>query len=169
MTGGPLPLGVTFASLQGTISPGDAVDVARRAADLGYRSFWTAEVVGPEAFALLGSVAGRVPSLDLGTGVVALQLRTPPLLAMAASTLQALVPERDVLVGVGISSPVVAGRWHGADYGDRPLAQVREFVGLLRACLSGEQVDFEGDFYTVSRFRLGLRLGGRRPEIVVGA
>jgi probable F420-dependent oxidoreductase len=164
-----LPLGVTFASLQGAAAPAAAVDVARTAADLGYRSFWTAEVVGPEAFALLGSVAARVPSLDLGTGVVALQLRTPPLLAMAAATLQALVPDRDVLVGIGISSPVVAGRWHGAGYGDRPLAQVREFVTLLRACLSGEQVDFEGDFYKVSRFRLGIRLDDHRPKIVIGA
>src|SRR5437588_10860360 len=126
MTGGPLPLGVTFASLQGAISPGEAVDVARRASDQGYRSFWTAEVTGPEAFALLGSVAGQVPGLDLGTGVVALQLRTPPLLAMAAATLQALAPDSDILVGVGISSPVVAGRWHGAGYGDLRLAQVRE-------------------------------------------
>ena len=164
-----LPLGVTFASLQGAVAPSEAVVVAQNAADLGYRSFWTAEVVGPEAFGLLGSVAARVPSLDLGTGVVALQLRTPPLLAMAAGTLQALVPAREVLVGVGISSPVVAGRWHGAEYGDRPLAQVREFATLLRACLSGEQVDFEGEFYTVSRFRLGLRLGERRPKIVIGA
>jgi len=164
-----LPLGVTFASLQGAVAPSEAVVVAQNAADLGYRSFWTAEVVGPEAFGLLGSVAARVPSLDLGTGVVALQLRTPPLLAMAAGTLQALVPAREVLVGVGISSPVVAGRWHGAEYGDRPLAQVREFATLLRACLSGEQVDFEGEFYTVSRFRLGIRLGERRPKIVIGA
>src|SRR5207302_11044809 len=141
----------------------------RHARDLGYRSFWTAEVTGPEAFSVLGAVAGAVPDLDLGTGVLALQLRTPPLLAMAAATLQALAPEREVLVGVGISSPVVAGRWHGAGYGSRPLAQVREFVSLLRACLSSEPVDFEGDFYQVSRFRLGVRLGERRPKIVLGA
>jgi alkanesulfonate monooxygenase SsuD/methylene tetrahydromethanopterin reductase-like flavin-dependent oxidoreductase (luciferase family) len=169
VTGRSLPLGVTFASLQGAVAPDNAVAVARRAADLGYRSFWTAEVVGPEAFVLLGSVAAQVPSLDVGTGVVALQLRTPPLLAMAAATLQTLIPDRDVLVGIGISSPVVAGRWHGAGYGDRPLAQVREFVTLLRACLSGESVDFEGDFYKVSRFRLGIRLGEHRPKIVIGA
>ena len=169
MAAGSLPLGVTFASLQGALSPGAAVEVARRAADLGFRSFWTAEVTGPEAFGLLASVAATVPTLDLGTGVVALQLRTPPLLAMAAATLQSLVPEREVLVGVGISSPVVAGRWHGAGYGERPLAQVREFVTLLRACLSDEPVDFEGEFYKVSRFRLGIQLGDRRPKIVVGA
>ena len=64
---------------------------------------------------------------------------------------------------------MVAGRWHGAGYGGRPLAQVREYVRLVRQCLSGERVDFEGDFYRVSGFRLGVRLGERRPRIVVGA
>ena len=163
-----VPVGVTFASLQ-ALGPATGLEVARRASSLGYSSFWTAEVTGPEAFSLLGAVSQAAPELSLGTGVVALQLRTPPLLAMAAATLQSLVPDRDVWVGVGISSPVVAGRWHGAAYGDRPLAQVREFLTLTRACLSGEQVDFEGEFYKVSRFRLGLRLGDRRPKIVLGA
>ena len=163
-----VPVGVTFASLQ-ALGPAKGLEVARRAASLGYRSFWTAEVTGPEAFSLLGAVSQAAPELSLGTGVVALQLRTPPLLAMAAATLQALVPDQDVWVGVGISSPVVAGRWHGAAYGNRPLAQVREFLTLTRACLSGEQVDFEGEFYKISRFRLGVRLGDRRPKIVLGA
>jgi probable F420-dependent oxidoreductase len=161
-------LGVTFASVQG-LGPATALEVARRAGRLGYGSFWTAEVNGPEAFATLGAVAAAVPGLDLGTGVLALQLRTPPLLAMAGATLQALAPDREVLLGVGISSPVVAGRWHGAGYGARPLAHVREFVALLRACLSGERVDFAGDFYQVKGFRLGVRPGPRRPKVVVGA
>jgi probable F420-dependent oxidoreductase len=163
-----MELGVTFASLQGLGLP-VALETARMAEGLGYRSFWTAEVTGPEAFSLLGAVSGAAPSLGLGTGVLALQLRTPPLLAMAGATLQALAPERDVFLGIGISSPVVAGQWHGSTYGDRPLAQVREFVTLLRACLSGERVDFEGDFYKVSRFRLGVKLRERRPKIVIGA
>src|SRR5207249_8060093 len=47
--------------------------------------------------------------------------------------------------------------------------QVREFMALLRQCLTGEKVDFAGDFYTVKGFRLGLRLGDRRPKIVIGA
>ncbi|HZU72892.1 MAG TPA: LLM class F420-dependent oxidoreductase [Acidimicrobiales bacterium] len=162
------PLGVTFASIQ-ALGPAAAPAVARQAEALGYSSFWTAEVNGAEAFSLLGAVSQAAPGLDLGTGVVALQLRTPPLLAMAAATLQAMAPERDVLVGVGISSPVVAGRWHGAGYGERPLARTAEFLTLLGECLSGEQVDFEGEFYRVSRFRLGVRLGERRPKIVLGA
>jgi probable F420-dependent oxidoreductase len=161
-------LGVTFASLQSLGVPA-ALDVARRAEDLGYRSFWTAETVGAEAFAVLAAAGQAAPGLDLGTGVIALQLRTPPIVAMAGATLQALHPDRDILLGVGISSPVVTQRWHGAPYGDRPLAQVREYVTLVQECLSGESVSFDGDFYSLSRFRLGVRLGERRPKVVVGA
>src|ERR687897_27618 len=161
-------VGLTFASLM-ALGPDMAVSTARTASELGYRSFWTAETTGPEAFSLLGAVGTAAPGLDLGTGVLALQLRTPMVVAMAGATLQALQPERDVLLGVGISSPVVTQRWHGVPFGDNPLSQVREYVTLLRSCLSGEKVDFAGDFYQVKGFRLGVRLGERRPKIVVGA
>ena len=160
--------GVTFASLM-TLGPDLAMTTAKLADDLGYRSFWTAETTGPEAFSLLAAAGGVAPGLDLGTGVLALQLRTPMVVAMAGATLQALHPERDILLGIGISSPVVTERWHGVEYGERPLDRVREYVTLLRACLSGEKVDFTGDFYGVKGFRLGVRLGERRPKIVVGA
>ena len=43
-------------------------------------------------------------------------------------------------------------------------ARVREYLTLLRACLSGEKVDFDGDFYEVKGFRLGVALGERSPE-----
>jgi probable F420-dependent oxidoreductase len=160
--------GVTFASLM-ALGPDLAVTTARSAADLGYQSFWTAETTGPEAFSLLAAAGAAAPGLDLGTGVLALQLRTPMVVAMAGATLQALHPDRDILLGIGISSPVVTERWHGVPYGDRPLDRVREYVTLVRACLSGERVDFAGDFYRVKGFRLGVRLGERRPRIVVGA
>jgi probable F420-dependent oxidoreductase len=163
-----VPLGVTFASFQ-SLGLDAALTAARWAEELGYGSYWTAETTGPEAFATLGAVAATAPSLDLGTGVLALQLRTPPLAAMAAATLQAVQPDRDVLLGIGISSPVVTSQWHGAPFGSRPLAQVREYVELVRQCLSGEAVTFQGDFYDVRRFRLGVRLGDRKPKIVIGA
>src|SRR3954468_24352995 len=110
-------LGFTFASLM-PLGPGLALETARRAAELGYRSFWTAETTGPEAFSLLAAAGAAAPGLDLGTGVLALQLRTPMVVAMAGATLQALHPDQDIILGVGISSPVVTSRWHGVPYGD---------------------------------------------------
>ena len=161
-------LGVTFASFM-NLGLDAALQAAAWSTQMGYESFWTAETVGPEAFSTLTAVGATAPSLDLGTGVLALQLRTPPLVAMAGATLQALHPDRDIILGVGISSPVVTSKWHGAPYGDRPLARVREYVTLLQQCLSGETVSFKGDFYEISRFRLGVKLGERRPKVVIGA
>jgi probable F420-dependent oxidoreductase len=164
----PVDLGVTFASLP-ALGTAAAPEVARRAESLGYTSFWVAETTGAEAFASLAIAGEAAPSLDLGTGVLALQLRTPMLAAMGAATLQAAHPDADILLGVGISSPVVTTRWHSAPYGDRPLARVREYVTLVKELLGGESVSFAGDFYEVSRTRLGVRLGDKRPKVVVGA
>lgn len=161
-------LGVTAAPFIRS-GPAAVLDLARRADRLGYGSLWVAEVTGVEAFSVLGAVSHAASGLGLGTGVIPMQVRTPPLLAMAAACLQALAPGREVLLGVGVSSPVVAGDWHGAGYPARPLARMREFIHLLRECLSGGTVTFAGDFYQVRNFRLGVELGDRLPKIVLGA
>jgi probable F420-dependent oxidoreductase len=161
--------GITFASFQ-AMGLDAGLAMARLARDSGYSSYWTAETTGPEAFATLGAVGAAVGGMDLGTGVLAIQLRTPMLAAMGAATLQSIVGEHDVLLGVGISSPVVVGRWHGADYGATPLAQMREYLSLTRACLDGEIVSHDGVHYSTNRFRLGVRFTDqRRPKLVIGA
>ena len=160
--------GVSVAGLQ-TLGAPMTLDVAREVDALGYDSLWVAEANAAEAFSVLGAVTGAAPGLSLGTGVLALQLRTPPLAAMAAATLQQLAGDRDVWLGVGISSPAVAGQWHGAGYTDRPIAQTREYLTVLKECLSGEPVTFQGDFYDIKKFRLGVRLGERRPKIALAA
>jgi probable F420-dependent oxidoreductase len=163
-----VPYSMSVAGIQ-TLGAPLTLEVAREADALGYDSAWVAEANAVEAMALLGAITQVAPNLGVGTGVLALQLRTPPLHAMAGATLQQLVGDRDVYLGIGISSPAVAGQWHGAGYTDRPIAQVREFVTLVRECLSGETVSFDGDFYSVKRFRLGVRLGERKPKIFVAA
>ena len=160
--------GMSVAGLQ-TLGAPLSLDVAREADALGYSSVWAAEANAAESMSLLGAISQVTTRAALGTGVLALQLRTPPLHAMAAATLQQLAGDREVYLGVGISSPAVAGQWHGAQYTDRPIAQVREFLTLLRQCLGGEAVTFEGDFYTVKRFRLGVKLGERQPKIALAA
>jgi probable F420-dependent oxidoreductase len=162
------PVGVTFASFQ-PLGMEVGTRIAELARDMGFASFWTAEATGQEAFATLGAIGATVGGMSLGTGVLAVQLRTPMLAAMGAATLQSIVGDHDVLLGVGISSPVVVGRWHGAHYGDRPVARMREYLELTRACLDGEAVSHDGEFYATDRFRLGVRLEGRRPKLVLAA
>ena len=161
------PLGVTFGSLS-ILGARGIIDITKLADEMGYRSMWTVEATGTDAFSLLGAVSAVAPSLDLATGIVPMQVRTPPLAAMSAATLQALSPDADIWLGVGVSAPGILAQ-HGAPKLDRPIARMREYVALLRECLSGESVTFEGDFWQVKRFRLAVRLGERRPKIVMAA
>lgn len=161
------PLGVTFGSL-GVLGPQAATDIAISAQKLGYQSYWTVEATGTDAMTLLGAVANAAPELDLGTGIIPVQLRTPPLTAMTAATLQALNPDTDVLLGIGVSAPGIL-KQHGIDATDKPIGMMREYVALMRECLSGESVTFEGDYFQVKRFRLGVRLGDRKPKIIMAA
>ncbi len=163
----PTPLGVTFGSLAVLGTPA-IMDVARTAQELGYQSLWSVEATGTDAFSLLGAVSAVTPKLGLGTGIAPVQLRTPPLMAMSAASLQALSPEADIWLGLGVSAPGIL-KQHGQAVATRPIAMMREYVALLRECLSGEAVTFEGDFWSVKRFRLGMRLGERRPKIVMAA
>ena len=117
---------------------------------------------------LLGAASQAAPKLDMGTGIIPVQLRAPTLTAMTAATLQALTPDADILLGLGVSAPGIR-RAHGVDATNRPIGLMREYVALLRECLSGESVTFEGDFYQVKRFRLGMRLGDRKPKIIMAA
>ncbi len=161
------PLGVTFGSL-GVLGPKAVTDIAINAQTLGYKSFWTVEANGTDAMSLLGAVSHAAPKLDLATGIIPIQLRTPTLTAMTAATLQALNPDVDVLLGIGVSAPGILMQ-HGERATDKPIGMMREYVALLRECLSGEPVTFEGDYFRAKRFRLGVRLGERKPKIIMAA
>ena len=161
------PLGITFGSLS-VLGPKAVTDIAINAQTLGYKSFWTVEANGTDAMSLLGAVSHAAPKLDLATGIIPIQLRTPTLTAMTAATLQALNPDVDVLLGIGASAPGILMQ-HGERATDKPIGMMREYVALLRECLSGEPVTFEGDYFRSKRFRLGVRLGERKPKIIMAA
>lgn len=162
-----VPMGVTFGSLA-VLGPAAITDIAQSAQNLGYQSIWTVEATGSDAMTLLGAAGHAAPGLGLATGIVPVQVRTPSLTAMTAATLQALNPDSDILLGVGVSAPGIL-RAHGAAMTDKPIGLMREYVTLLRECLSGESVTFEGDYFSIKRFQLGVRLGERKPKIIMAA
>lgn len=160
--------GLTVASM-GYAGTRAACDLAVMADESQFTSFWTGEASSTEAFVTLGAASCVTRNLALGTGVLPIQLRTPPLVAMAVASLVDMVQDREMYVGLGVSSPAVVVRWHARQYSARPVAQMREFVELLRACLSGERVRYEGEFYNVDGFRLGVGVDPARIKIVIAA
>ncbi|HEX2294116.1 MAG TPA: LLM class F420-dependent oxidoreductase [Actinomycetota bacterium] len=130
----------------------DAVELARHAEELGYTDLWTAEVGGADALTPLAALAVTTSSARLGTGIVPVFTRPPALLAMSAAALGDLSGGRFVL-GLGTSSNVIVERWMGERFA-RPLTRLREYVEVVRACLTGDKVEFHGLTTRVDGFRL---------------
>ncbi len=70
------PLGITYGSL-GVLGPSAVPEIAQAALASGYQSFWTVEATGTDAISLLGAVSQATPQLDLATGIMPIQLRSP--------------------------------------------------------------------------------------------
>ncbi len=121
-----------------------------RAEAAGYDTLWAGEVAteGVTTMAILASHTTRV---NVASGILPLQTRTPTLLGMTAVSLGHMAPGR-IRLGLGVSSPIIVGQWHGLPY-ERPLEQLREAVQIIRTILAGERVNFEGKFYRIRNFR----------------
>ena len=132
----------------------DYVRFVREAEARGYTRVWTGETSGSDAVTTMAVVATQTGQIGLANGIIPVQTRTPHVLAMTAATLGHLAPGR-VALGLGVSSRVIVGEWYGLPF-ERPLAQLREAVDLIRRILTGERVTFEGQFYRARGFRLGV-------------
>jgi F420-dependent oxidoreductase-like protein len=85
---------------------------------------------------VLTAYAAATDRIRLGTGVTPIYARTPVATAQAAATIDEYSGGRMVL-GLGVSHrPVVEG-WYGQTI-DKPVREMREYLGIVRAILQGE-------------------------------
>ena len=94
--------------------------------------------------------------MRLGTGVIPIYARTPANMAQSFATLDEFSGGRTV-AGLGVShKPVVEG-WYGQSI-DKPLAEMREYVEIMRAIFRGE------DPPPGEKFRTGFHFMGYEPR-----
>lgn len=115
---------------------------------LGFDALWTEDrLFHPahvaDSLTLLTWAAAHTERLILGTAVALLNLRQAPLLARQVSTLNHLAGGR-VALGVSIGGREEEYAALGVPF-DRRVAVFREGLEVLRALLSGEPVDHDGD------------------------
>jgi probable F420-dependent oxidoreductase len=134
--------------------------MAKDAEDLDYSSLWVAEVSGPDALVTLGALAVKTSKAELATGVIPMQIRTPGVNAMAFLTIHELSGGR-AIAGLGVSSPAIVERWHGASY-QKPVTAMRECVTIMRQLFTEGKSKFNGEVYK-SDFRLTMRSAQKRP------
>jgi probable F420-dependent oxidoreductase len=138
-----------------------AIERVRLAEELGFASVWVTQIAGRDAFTVLAAYALRTERIRLGTGVMPIYTRTPATMAQTAATLDELSGGR-LSVGLGVSHrPTVEG-WYGQTI-DKPVTEMREYVGVVRAILAGAEPPPSRKWPT------GFRLAGLdpRPDIPI--
>ena len=128
----------------------------RLAESLGYEAVYVTHIAGRESLTVITAYALATERIRVGTGVVPIYTRTPATMAQTAATIDELSGGR-LNLGLGVSHrPVVEG-WHGQTI-DRPVAEMREYVAIVRAILRGE------DPPAGEKWRTGFRLAGLAPR-----
>jgi len=120
---------------------------ARAAEAAGFVTGWVPHIPwsldGLTALAIAGLVTDRI---ELGTAVMPTYTRHPLTMAQQALSAQAAAGGR-VTLGIGPSHPVVIEKMYGLAY-DRPIAHMREYIGVLRTAFAGSgKVVFNGELY----------------------
>src|SRR5579884_4503748 len=133
-----------------------ALERVRLAESLGYDSVFVTHIAGRESLTVVTAYALATERIRVGTGVVPIYTRTPATMAQTAATIDELSGGR-LSLGLGVSHRVVVEGWHGQVI-DHPLAEMREYVSIIRAILRGETPP-EGE-----NWRTGFRLAGLEPR-----
>src|SRR5436190_8585798 len=133
-----------------------AVERVRLAESLDYEACYVTHIAGRESLTVVTAYGLATERIRVGTGVVPIYTRTPATMAQTAATVDDLSGGR-LNLGMGVSHrPVVEG-WHGQTI-DRPVAEMREYVAIVRAILCGEPPP-PGE-----KWQTGFQLGGLDPR-----
>jgi alkanesulfonate monooxygenase SsuD/methylene tetrahydromethanopterin reductase-like flavin-dependent oxidoreductase (luciferase family) len=125
-----------------------ALDRVRRAEGLGYESAYVTHIAARDSLTVLTRYATVTERIRLGTGVLPIFSRTPASAAQTAATIDEISNGRMVL-GIGVSHRVTVENWFDAEI-TKPVTQMREYAGIVRAILNGEEPP-AGEFFN-SRF-----------------
>src|SRR5688500_16191715 len=125
----------------------EAVDQVVELEKIGVDIALVAEAYSYDAISQLGFLAARTSTIELGTGVVPIYIRTPTLLAMTAAGLD-YVSDGRFRLGIGTSGPQVMEGFHGVPF-EAPLGRTREVVDICRQVWRREKVQYEGKHYQI--------------------
>ncbi|HEV2634042.1 MAG TPA: LLM class F420-dependent oxidoreductase [Actinocrinis sp.] len=179
-----MDLGVFGLNAKATLGPAETGRLARRAEELGYRSWWAGEhVVLPsprvpespmeahdpilDPLVHLSYLAALTERLELGTGILVLPQRNPLVLAKQAASLDVLSGGR-LLLGVapGYLEPELAA--FGVTLAERR-GRTDEYLDAMRQLWNESAPEFHGkyvDFAQVDAHPRPVRPGG--PRVVIG-
>ena len=144
----------------------DVIGIAKGAEDAGLDNVWLANIFSFDAISTLGFIGRETSKIGLGTAVTPTYPRHPTAIAQQAMTTAAASNNRFTL-GIGLSHKIVIEDMLGMSY-DKPAKHMREYLSVLMPLVKGEQVNFDGEQYSVHGLALDIP-GAERVPVVVAA
>ncbi|WP_433046235.1 LLM class flavin-dependent oxidoreductase [Dactylosporangium sp. CS-033363] len=136
----------------------------------GFESVWVAEGrLARDGIVPAAIIAARTNQVKIGTGVVNNKSRNAALMAVTFKTLDEVAPGRAIL-GIGAWWEPLATKV-GQPL-TKPLASMREYIGVLQSFFRNEMVDFEGEFVQMRGVRFDSMYRENKPvdiPIYIGA
>ncbi len=162
----------------------DIMQSAILADELGYDSIWvmdhlnwiplSTKTLVPDAFVLLGNLAGRIKNASLGTCVTDPHRRHPAQTALAALTMQDITGGRFILgMGAGEGANLID---FGVDW-NKPVTRMIEACKVIKKLWNAsirDPIDFQGEFFNLKDASLQLQqdtppklyLGANKPKTI---
>ena len=143
------------------LSPQDYQELSSQAEKNGFEAVWVPEGGGRDSLTSLATIAMKTDAVKLGTGILPIFARTPTNTAMGAAGMAAVSDGR-FLLGLGVGhAPTVESR-DGIPF-KQPMTRMRETIQIIKALLSGEEVNFTGKQFKIT----GASMGAATPKTKV--
>jgi alkanesulfonate monooxygenase SsuD/methylene tetrahydromethanopterin reductase-like flavin-dependent oxidoreductase (luciferase family) len=130
-------------------NPRVAADSVADLEGAGLDTVWVAEAYGFDSPTLMGYLAAKTETIEIGSAILNVFSRTPALIAQTAAGLDNVSGGRAIL-GLGASGPQVIEGWHGMPY-TKPLGRTREVVDLVRRALRREPLTNDGNIAALGK------------------
>lgn len=140
----------------------DQAQLSEEAAQQGYTSIWTPENVAQDSFQLCAhrwraSRKAAPEGLTTGIAVSPVMWRSPVAFAMSGGTVSQLTGGKFIM-GIGSGGAYRPRTRKAAGMSKvSALALMRDYVSTVRALVSGQEVNYEGETVSLSGIRLGIR------------
>jgi F420-dependent oxidoreductase-like protein len=126
-------------------NPRDAADQVSQLEKAGLDTVWVAEAYGFDSPTLMGYLAAKTETIEIGSAILNIYSRTPGALLQTAAGLDNVSGGRAIL-GLGASGPQVIEGFHGVPY-SKPLARTAEVIDIIRRGLRREPLTSDGVFH----------------------
>lgn len=125
-------------------NPRDAADQVGALEKAGLDTVWVAEAYGFDSPTLMGYLAAKTETIEIGSAILNIYSRTPGALLQTAAGLDNVSGGRAIL-GLGASGPQVIEGFHGVPY-SKPLGRTAEVIDIVRRGLKREPLTNDGIF-----------------------